>query len=139
MWPGVNCELMGTADNGNKIWKWVYDGDWSADNMPAYIIFNNTSSPQTKDLPFSNGGYYTVGGLQYTVEPVVSGVAGVDADGMKVYSYGGSIIIESAKPRTVWIYGIDGVGFPQQVDAGRNVVSGLSHGVYIVEGKKLIL
>jgi len=25
------------------------------------------------------------------------------------------------------------------VDAGRNVVSGLSHGVYIVEGKKLIL
>lgn len=139
LWPGVNCELMGTADNGNKIWKWVYDGDWSADNMPAYIIFNNTSSPQTKDLPFSNGGYYTVDGLQYTVEPVVSGVAGVDADGMKVYSYGGLIIIESAKPRTVWIYGIDGVGFPQQVDAGRNVVSGLSHGVYIVEGKKLIL
>lgn len=69
----------------------------------------------------------------------MSGVAGVDADGMKVYSYGGSIIIESAKPRTVWIYGIDGVGFLQQVDVGRNVVSGLSHGVYIVEGKKLIL
>ena len=138
-WPGMNCELMGLADNGNKIWKWVCADEWSADNMPTGIIFNNTSSPQTSDLPFTNGGYYTVGGLQYVVEPGVAGVVSTDGSGMKVYSYGGSIIIESSEPCTVWIYSIDGIGFPHRVDAGRNVVSGLGRGVYVVDGKKLVL
>ena len=25
-WPGIDCELLGTAPNGNKVWKWTWDG-----------------------------------------------------------------------------------------------------------------
>ncbi len=65
-WPGVACTLLGVAENGNKVWKWSWDGtkqNNSSATQPAKIIFNNTSSPQTADLPFTNGGYYNKSGL----------------------------------------------------------------------------
>ncbi|MBR2114849.1 MAG: starch-binding protein, partial [Prevotella sp.] len=65
-WPGVTCTLLGVAENGNKVWKWSWDGtkqNNSSATQPAKIIFNNTSSPQTADLPFTNGGYYNKSGL----------------------------------------------------------------------------
>ena len=65
-WPGVACTLLGVAENGNKVWKWSWDGtkqNNSSATQPAKIIFNNTSSPQTADLPFTNGGYYNKNGL----------------------------------------------------------------------------
>jgi alpha-amylase len=71
-WPGVKCELLGTADNGNKVWKWTWDGrkqNNSSATAPAMIIFNNNEQPQTADLPFTQGGYYTEDGLQATVTP----------------------------------------------------------------------
>ena len=64
-WPGVECKLLGTADNGNKVWKWHYDGKLTT--RPTGIIFNNNDSPQTNDLPFQNGGYYTKDGLKGVV------------------------------------------------------------------------
>lgn len=65
-WPGVACTLLGVAENGNKVWKWSWDGtkqNNSSATQPAKIIFNNTSSPQTADLAFTNGGYYNKNGL----------------------------------------------------------------------------
>ena len=64
-WPGVECKLLGTADDGNKVWKWSYDGKLTT--RPTGIIFNNNGSPQTNDLPFQNGGYYTKDGLKGVV------------------------------------------------------------------------
>ena len=61
-WPGVECTLLGTASNGNKVWKWTYNGTLTT--KPTGIIFNNNGSPQTADLPFENGGYYTKDGLK---------------------------------------------------------------------------
>ena len=43
-WPGVACELLGTAANGNKVWKWTWDGTKeknSSATQPAKIIFSN--------------------------------------------------------------------------------------------------
>ena len=64
-WPGVECQLLGQADNGNKVWKWTYTGTLST--LPAKIIFNNSGSPQTADLQFQNGGYYNKDGLKGVV------------------------------------------------------------------------
>jgi alpha-amylase len=70
-WPGQTCVKLGTATNGNSVWKWTYSG--SLTTKPTRIIFSNNGSPQTDDLPFENGGYYTKYGLE-TVVPVGSPV-----------------------------------------------------------------
>ena len=64
-WPGTACESIGTAANGNKVWKWTYTG--TLKTRPQKIIFNNDGSPQTDDLLFQNGGYYNKDGLKGTV------------------------------------------------------------------------
>ena len=69
-WPGVSCQLLGVADNGNKVWKWTWDGTKeknSAATQPAKIIFSNNGTPQTADLSFTQGGYYNEKGLQRTI------------------------------------------------------------------------
>jgi alpha-amylase len=65
-WPGVDCEYLGQASNGNTVWKWTWDGTKqknSSATQPAKIIFNNTGQPQTENLDFTQAGYYTVDGL----------------------------------------------------------------------------
>ena len=64
-WPGVTATKLGTAGNGNSVWKWNVSGSVNPDN----IIFSG-GSEQTADLKFTNGGYY-VGkeGLKATVTP----------------------------------------------------------------------
>ena len=64
-WPGQACQKLGTADNGNTVWKWTYSGTLTT--KPTFIIFNNNGAPQTDDLNFVNGGYYTKSGLKGTV------------------------------------------------------------------------
>ena len=66
-WPGVPCTLLGTANSGNKVYKWTYSG--SLTTKPGKIIFSNNGTPQTSDLPFQNGGYYTRDGLKAVVNP----------------------------------------------------------------------
>ena len=71
-WPGIKCELLGTAPNGNTVWKWTWDGKKqknSSAQQPAMIIFNNSGQPQTEDLVFTQAGYYNEDGLQGTVTP----------------------------------------------------------------------
>jgi alpha-amylase len=64
-WPGSACTYLGDAANGNKVWKWTYSGTLTT--RPAKIIFSNNGSPQTDDLSFENGGYYTRTGLKGVV------------------------------------------------------------------------
>ena len=61
-WPGVAATLLGTADNGNKVFKWVSTKTTAPDN----IIFSGGGN-QTDDLPFTNAGYYTKDGKQDVV------------------------------------------------------------------------
>ena len=66
-WPGVDCEYLGEAPNGNKVWKWTWDGtkqNNTAATQPQKIIFNNTGQPQTENLPFTQAGYYNIEGLK---------------------------------------------------------------------------
>ena len=116
-WPGVDCTLLGTANNGNKVWKWTWDGTKqknSSAKQPAMIIFSNNGSPQTDDLPFTNGGYYNKEGLRATVS------TGID------------VLTQHPNPDTsAPIYSISG----QRV----SVPSVLPKGVYIQNGKKFVV
>ena len=61
-WPGVAATLLGTADNGNKVFKWVSAKTTAPDN----IIFSGGGN-QTGNLVFTNAGYYTKDGKQDVV------------------------------------------------------------------------
>lgn len=61
-WPGVSATLLGTADNGNKVFKWTS----TKTTAPNYIIFSGGGN-QTSDLTFVNGGYYNKDGLKTNV------------------------------------------------------------------------
>ncbi|MBR5929205.1 MAG: chitobiase/beta-hexosaminidase C-terminal domain-containing protein [Prevotella sp.] len=116
-WPGVDCVKIGTADNGNDVWKWSWDGTKeknSSATQPAFIIFSSAGSPQTADFPFQNGGYY-------------------DKDGLKgVVTTGIEDIIINRNSSTL-IYTIQGVRLPNGVS-----LKNLPNGVYIVNGKKVV-
>ena len=61
-WPGAQATLLGTADNGNKVFKWVS----VKTTAPDMIIFSGGGN-QTADLRFTNAGYYTKDGQQDVV------------------------------------------------------------------------
>lgn len=122
-WPGVACEYLGDAKDGNKVWKWTWDGTKqknSSATQPAMIIFSNEGAPQTADLVFKNGGYYTKDGLYDVVIP--TGIHAVKADeqeSTKVYTLDGRLVRTAPK--------------------GSDALSGLAKGIYIVNKKKFIL
>ena len=70
-WPGVGATYIGTADNGNKVFKYIS----AKTTAPDYIIFSGGGS-QTADLAFTNGGYYTKDGCQ----SVVTGIQDVHSE-----------------------------------------------------------
>jgi alpha-amylase len=122
-WPGIACTYLGEANNGNKVWKWSWDGTKekkSSATQPQKIIFSNQGSPQTEDLIFTNGGYYNKKGLQGQV--TATGIRAIDADAQgvtKVYTLDGRLV------KIV----------PNNADA----LSGLAKGIYIVNKKKFIV
>lgn len=110
-WPGVRCTLLGVAENGKKVWKWTWDGtkqNNSTATQPAKIIFNNTSSPQTGNLDFSNGGYYNKDGLVKVIETGIEEVRSQKSDARSIYDL-----------------------------QGRRVTN-MQRGIYIVNGKKYV-
>ena len=63
-WPGESLgQPVGVAANGNLVYRWVYNGDYT--EMPANVIFsdNGNQATQTSSFAFINGGYYNAGGL----------------------------------------------------------------------------
>ena len=124
-WPGVACTEVGTTDNGTKVWKWTWNKNKAAN--PAGnegIIFSNNGNPQTGDLPFENGGYYTEEGMQGVVKPVTTGIK--------------RPFQETPSTKKTPVYSIDGrvVGHTANVD---EALKTLPKGVYIIGGKKHVV
>ena len=64
-WPGQQCEYIGKAANGNKIWKWTCN----ATGVPTKIMFNDgvaTGTQKSNEYAFTNGGYYTMTAMTST-------------------------------------------------------------------------
>lgn len=99
-WPGVACTPVATAENGRQIWKWN-GGTINTGSRPTGIIFNN-GTQQTADLDFTNGGYYTLNGLQGTVPTAIRDVR-ADKRGGRAYRLDGTRVPEGTKPNGVYI------------------------------------
>jgi alpha-amylase len=120
----VACEELGTAPNGNKVWKWKWDGTKQNNTSltkPEMIIFSSEGAPQTADLVFENGGYYVKDGLFGVVESTTA-IHG----------------IETAHNGLVKVYSLDGRLVRTAKDS-REATIGLPKGIYIVNNKKLVL
>ena len=122
-WPGVACTYLGEANNGNKVWKWSWDGTKQKNTsatQPQKIIFSNHGAPQTDDLAFANGGYYNKNGLQGQVTS--TGIRAIDADVQgvtKVYTLDGRLVKTALN--------------------NADALSGLAKGIYIVNKRKFIV
>ena len=108
-WPGVEASLLGTADNGNKVFKWVSTKTTAPDN----IIFSGGGN-KTADLVFTNAGYYTKDGKQAVVT-----ATGIEA------------IRTTPSVQNSMIYDLQGRKMGTTWDA-------LPKGLYIVNGKKIV-
>ena len=116
-WPGVNATKIGTADNGNSVWKWNVTGTTNPDN----IIFSGGGA-QTDNLKFTNGGYYFGNeGLKETVTPATA-IRNIttQTDGeTKVYTLDGYLI--------------------RTAPSSQEALNGLPKGIYIINDKKFII
>ena len=115
-WPGVTATKLGTADNGNSVWKWDVTGTTNPDN----IIFSGGGA-QTDNMKFTNGGYYFgKEGLKATVTATAIRNVRMQADGeIKVFTLDGRLI-RTAKN-------------------SEEALSGLPKGIYIINNKKFVI
>ena len=110
-WPGVTATKLGTADNGNSVWKWKVSGAVN----PDFIIFSG-GGVQTENLKFTNGGYYFGNeGLKATVTPTA--IRNIDV----------------TDPNTEYAV------FDLQGRKVGTTKSPLKSGIYIVNGKKFVI
>ena len=102
-WPGAECKKLGQAPNGNSVWKWTFDekdfkGTGQA-KQPTFIIFSSNGSPQTKNLPFHNAGYYTEEGYFATVESSIGNIiADEPAYSKVIYTLDGRRVEKVTRP-----------------------------------------
>lgn len=60
--------------------------------------------------------------------------------GSKIYTADGNLVIISNEPTEIAVYNITGqMVLMQKVEAGKTIVNDIPHGVYIVNGQKIIL
>ena len=128
-WPGQSISL----DPASGYYKFSCTVTNDAPKM--MIIFNNGSGTQTADLEFHHNGIYTASGFSGNY---VSSVSEVSVDRLSVYTSGHSLVIDTPTAANIQVARPDGVCFILEAQAGRNVYD-LPRGLYIVNGKKVIL
>lgn len=109
-WPGVKCYKIGK--NGKQyIYQWCYYGTLTT--PPASIIFNNNGSAQTDDFTFVNGAYYDIKGKTTGISTPQTIKPAVSSN---IYSLDGRIVRRNASS-----------------------LDGLSKGIYVYQGKKVVM
>lgn len=76
---------------------------------------------------------YTFNGFDH------DGVESVNIDNMEITSSDGVLYIKSQTERNINIVFPNGITEIQHINAGNNIISNLATGVYIIEGKKIVL
>ena len=109
-WPGEKCYKIGK--NGKQyIYQWCYYGTLTT--PPTYIIFNNNGSAQTDDFTFVNGAYYDIKGKTTGISTPQTIKPAVSSN---IYSLDGRIVRRNASS-----------------------LDGLSKGIYVYQGKKVVV
>lgn len=152
-WNDVYCYVWDASD-GNR----EYLGSWPGtkmnpgefDGKPAYVIsftpgkslgtpmviFNMGSNQhQTSDLSLVNNSIYNFNGFMHS-----AGISSMAASSPVTVTFeGGYPVIVASAECVIPIYRIDGTSFLLHLLPGRNTVSSLSKGVYIIAGRKIII
>ena len=154
-WNDVYCYVWDASD-GNR----EYLGSWpgsrmsvgSFEGMQAYtisftpgkalgkpmVIFSlGSNQSQTADLELVNNSLYNFNGRIKTVETGVGSLK-VENPLSVTFEYGQLVIVAPGEC-IIPAYRIDGTSVMLHMLPGRNVVSSLAKGVYIIAGKKVIL
>ena len=109
-WPGVKCYKIGK--NGKQyIYQWCYYGTLTT--PPTGIIFSNNGSSKTDDFTFVNGAYYDIKGKTTGISTPQTVKPAVSSN---IYSLDGRIVRRNASS-----------------------LEGLSKGIYIYQGKKVVV
>lgn len=124
-WPGTAM-----TEGDENIWSISFT---TTDAIGEPMIIFNNGSQQTKDLKAVNYGVYTFDGFDH------DGVESANIDNMEITSSGGVLYIKSQTERNINIVFPNGITVSQHLNAGNNVISNLATGVYIIEGKKIVL
>ena len=154
-WNDVYCYVWDGGD-GNR----EYLGKWPGskmtvgefDGQQAYVIsfkpgksllspmviFNLGSNvSQTADLVLVNNSLYNFNGIIRSVETRIDAVK--TGSGMTVTAERGRLVVETAENCVLPVYRIDGTTILLNLARGRNEITSLEKGLYIIEGKKIIL
>lgn len=124
-WPGTAM-----TEGDENIWSISFT---TTDAIGEPMIIFNNGSQQTKDLKAVNYGVYTFDGFDH------DGVESANIDNMEITSSDGVLYIKSQTERNINIVFPNGVTVSQHLNVGNNVISNLATGVYIIEGKKIVL
>lgn len=109
-WPGEKCYKIGK--NGKQyIYQWCYYGTLTT--PPTGIIFSNNGSSQTDDFTFVNGAYYDIKGKTTGISTPQTIKPAVSSN---IYSLDGRIVRRNASS-----------------------LDGLSKGIYVYQGKKVVV
>lgn len=109
-WPGEKCYKIGK--NGKQyIYQWCYYGTLTT--PPTGIIFSNNGSSQTDDFTFVNGAYYDIKGKTTGISTPQTVKPAVSSN---IYSLDGRIVRRNASS-----------------------LEGLSKGIYVYQGKKVVV
>lgn len=130
-WPGTNMTFV------PEINLYRYSFDCTREDAVLKCIFNNNGNNgdnQTDDFNLVNDGIYNRNG--YDRSSVTDIVAG---SGMKVWTSGGTLFIESDAETTVYVYRVDGSYTALRVHAGLNVYDGMPKGFYIINKTKIAI
>ena len=126
-WPGTTMTLL--EDH-----MWTISFSTTDVLVSPKIIFNEGfGGSQTSDFDAVNKGVYTSGGFIHT------GVSPTAANGLKITVQNGVIYITSAVARDINVVSAFGRSFRYTFKAGQNAIAGLSRGVYVVAGVKVVL
>lgn len=124
-WPGTAM-----TEGNENIWSISFT---TTDAIGEPMIIFNNGSQQTKDLKAVNYGVYTFDGFDH------DGVESANIDNMEITSSDGVLYIKSQTERNINIVFPNGITVSQHLNVGINVISNLATGVYIIEGKKIVL
>ena len=135
-WPG-NAMAMDSETGHFK-----YSFATAREVKKLMVVFNNGQGDQTyPNFEFVDNGVYTKSGFTGDVVKNDSGVGNVSADeGEVIVTVKDNVLyVESDEERTILLVSIDGRVRNLDCSAGLNAFSGISKGIYVINGKKIVM
>ena len=107
-------------------------------DLTAGVSFYGASSIYVAD---AEGNETAIGGCGSTIDiNGTTGITGTQADGIKIYTSEGALVVKSSVETTLPLYSTDGRLVERlQIAAGKNIFNTLEKGLYIINGKKVTI